>query len=84
MGWIIEKQIVNLFFEKMTKPTPIEMTLREINIKLEGLYKQLDMIRIYENEMLRREGRKKFQELLDSTLDQIIEYQILKDKLLKK
>ena len=60
------------------------MTLREINIKLEGLYRQLDMMRTYESEMVKQEGRKKFQELLDNTLDQINEYQILKDKLLEK
>ena len=60
------------------------MTLREVNNKLESLYKQLDLMRIYESEMLKQEGRKKYQELLDSTLDQINQYQILKDKMLKK
>ena len=72
-----------MYCEKMINQL-IKMTLREVNNKLESLYRQLDLMRIYESEMLKQEGRKKYQELLDSTLDQINQYQILKDKMLKK
>lgn len=60
------------------------MTIREIDIKLESLYKQLDMMRLYENEMVKQVGRKRFQALLDDTLDQIKDYKIEREKLIKK
>jgi flagellar hook-basal body complex protein FliE len=60
------------------------MTLREIDNKIVSLYRQLDMMRIFEDEMVKQEGRKKFQGLLDNTLDQIKDYQKEKEKLLKK
>ena len=51
------------------------MKLREINIKIKSLYQQLDMMRLYDREMLAQVGEKRYQELLDSTLDQIKFYQ---------
>lgn len=59
------------------------MTLREIEVKLKSLYQQLDMMRIYESEMLQQVGRKRFQTLLDDTLDQIKYYQKEREKLIK-
>ena len=51
------------------------MTLREIEIKLKSLYQQLDLMRLYQNEMLLQVGQKRYQALIDDTLDQITFYQ---------
>lgn len=60
------------------------MTLREIEIKLKSLQQQLEMMRIYESEMVQQEGRKRYQVLLDDTLDKFLFYQKEKEKLIKK
>ena len=41
------------------------MKLREINIKIRSLYQQLDMMRLYDREMLAQVGEKRYQELLE-------------------
>ncbi len=37
------------------------MTLREIDIKIKSLYQQLDVIRIYEREMLLQVGKRRYE-----------------------
>ena len=58
------------------------MTLREIDIKIKSLYQQLDVIRIYEREMLLQVGKRRYEQLLDDTLDQITYYQEKRKKVL--
>ncbi len=60
------------------------MTLREIEIKIKSLQQQLEMMRIYESEMVQQEGRKRYQALLDDTLDKFLFYQKEKEKWIKK
>lgn len=60
------------------------MTLHQIDIKIKSLYQQLDVLRIYEREMLLQVGRRRYEQLLDDTLDQITYYQEKRKKLLEK
>ena len=60
------------------------MTLREIDIKIKSLYQQLDVIRIYEREMLLQVGKRRYEQLLDDTLDQITYYQEKRKKIIEK
>ena len=60
------------------------MTLREIDIKIKSLYQQLDVMRIYEHEMLLQVGKRRYEQLLDDTLDQITYYQEKRKKIIEK
>ena len=60
------------------------MTLLEIDIKIKSLYQQLDVMRIYEREMVLQVGKRRYEQLLDDTLDQITYYQEKRKKIIEK